>query len=273
MLLSDMHLFESSQYMVDGRIISMNPGGANQVSTLWLRDAQADSAKVVAVGEGRSPFWINNEQFGYIRNVSDIARPVAQELVVASADNLELEPLLTTAVLTEALPERTGSNPLIMQYAIAHPTDENLRLLMAAAQPRDGHLFQINRQTQEIASLFAVDLSRGEHSLGFSPDGRFLAATGTIQQQSTGPVFEDNIFGALHVYDLESGELQTILINTDTFFPSFTFDWSMDGNWLAFTRDNNVIGLLAPAYDHQQTIIHEEGNCTSLAWVNPLPAD
>jgi hypothetical protein len=268
-----MHLFESSQYMVDGRIITLNPGGTNQVSTLWLRDAQADPAEAEAVGEGGSPFWINNEQFGYIRNVPNATRPVLQELVVASIDNLEPEPVLTTAVLTESLPERTGSNSLIMQYAIAHPTDENLLLLMAASQPRDSYLFQLDRQTQEVIPLFPIDLSRGEHSLGFSPDGRFLAATGTIQQETTALVGQNTTFGALHLYNLENGELQTILINTDTFFPSFTFDWSRDGNWLAFTRDNNVIGLLAPAYDYQQMIIHEEGNCTSLAWVNPLPAD
>jgi dipeptidyl aminopeptidase/acylaminoacyl peptidase len=225
------------------------------------------------VGEGGSPFWINNEQFGYIRNVPDATHPVSQELVVASVDNLEPEPVVTTAVLTEALPERTGSNPLIMQYAIAHPTDENLLVLMAASQSYDSHLFQIDRQTREIMPLFPVDLSRGEHSLGFSPDGRFLAATGAIQQDSTSLVGQNNIFGALHLYDLENGELQTILVNTDIFFPSFAFDWSRDGNWLAFTRDSNVIGLLAPAYDYQQMIIHEEGNCTSLAWINPLPAD
>ena len=123
MLLSDMHLFESSQYTVDGRIITLNPGGTNQVSTLWLRDAQADPAEAVAVGEGSSPFWINNEQFGYIRNVPDATRPVQQELVVASVENLEPEPVVTTAVLSEAFPERTGSNPLIMQYALSHHLD------------------------------------------------------------------------------------------------------------------------------------------------------
>ncbi|MAT97396.1 MAG: hypothetical protein CL608_09665 [Anaerolineaceae bacterium] len=273
MLLSDMNLFESAQYMVDGRVITLNPDGNNQVSALWLRDAQAAPAEAVAVGEGGSPFWINNEQFGYIRNVPDATSPVSQELVVASVNDLESETVVTTAVLTEALPEGIGSNPLNMKYAIAHPTDESLLVLMATSRSYDSYLFQINRQTREITPLFPVDLSRGEHSLGFSPDGRFLAATGTIQQDSTSLVGENNIFGALHLYDLESGELQTILVNTDIFFPSFTFDWSMDGNWLAFTRDSNVIGLLAPAYDYQQMIVHEEGNCTSLAWINPLSTD
>ena len=128
----------------------------------------------------------------------------------------------------------------------------------------------VNRQTQETSLLFPLDLSRGEHSLGFSPDGRFLAATGSLWQD-VAQRNESLPFGVLHLFDFETGNQKDILVNTDTFFPAFTFDWSRDGNWLAFTRDNNVISLMAPAYDYQQMIFHEEGNCTSLAWINPLP--
>ena len=126
--------------------------------------------------------------------------------------------------------------------------------------------------TQEVELLFPMDLSRGEHSLGFSPDGRFLVATGTVQQE-TQFSRQGTLFGALLVYDFETGELKSHLTNTDIFFPAFSFDWSLDGNWLAYARDNNVIGLLAPAYDYQRMISHNNGNCTSLSWINPLPSD
>lgn len=273
LLLSDIHLFESTQYRVDGRIIALNlMESAYQSSPLWLRDALAEPAEAVQVGEGSSPFWINNEQFGYIRTMPDESRPVSQELVVASVANLEPQTILKTADLDEIISDRLTRNPLVMQYAIAHPTDENFLILMVSTQARDSYLLLMNRQTQETSVLFSLDLSRGEHSLGFSPDGRFLVATGSLWQD-VAQRDESLFFGVLRLYDFETGNQKNILINTDSFFPAFTFDWSRDGNWLAFTRDSNVISLMAPAYDYQQTIMHEEGNCTSLAWINPLPPD
>ncbi|GJM43155.1 MAG: hypothetical protein DHS20C20_34370 [Ardenticatenaceae bacterium] len=272
MLLTDLHLFESGQYTVDGRIIAINPESFNQVSPLWLRSAAGNAEDAVKIDEGASPFWITNDLFGYIRPVPASSTPSFQEVVVVSTANLEPETVIETTAVRDAIPDNNRNNALIFRYAIAHPTDTDLFLLMASTQANDSYLFQVNRRTQVVTLLFPLDLSRGEHSLGFSPDGRFLVATGTIQQETTSPG-PSLPFGALYLYDLESGELKTILTNTDLFFPAFTFDWSSDGNWLAFSRDNNVIGLLAPAYDYQQMIIHEEGSCTSLAWVNPLPAE
>lgn len=191
-----------------------------------------------------------------------------------SIDDLEPESVIETTAIKELLPETNRSNALAFRYAIAHPTNPDLILLMASTQADDGYLFQVNRISKSVELLFPLDMSRGEHSLGFSPDGRFLVATGAILQETgnTG-VNNRSIFGALHLYNLENGEHQTILTNTDIFFPAFSFDWSLDSNWLAFTRDNNVIGLIAPDYDYQRMILHDEGECTSLSWVNPLPTD
>ncbi|MCA9917810.1 MAG: PD40 domain-containing protein [Anaerolineales bacterium] len=272
MLLTESHLFQSSQYMVDGRIITLNPGNVNPDGPLWLRQTFAEPETAVPVGQGIAPFWLDAEHFGYIRTAPQTDRPFDQELVIALINNLDPEVVLTTDVLTEALPERRVNNPLIMQYAIAHPTDPNILVVMAATQASDGFLFQFNRQTGQATTLFPLDISRGEHSMGFSPDGRFLVATGAFWQDSSQRQ-ENMLFGVMHLYDLETGKHQPILLNTEVFFPAFTFDWSQDGNWLAFTRDNNVIGLLAPAYDYQQTIFHDQGNCVSLAWINPMADD
>ncbi|MBK8901899.1 MAG: hypothetical protein IPM53_11985 [Anaerolineaceae bacterium] len=268
LLLTETHLFESQHYMVDGRFITLNPGNMNPDGTLWLRPAlAAEPESAVPVGEGSSPFWIGNEEFGYIRTTPSFA----QELVTASIDNVEPQVVLTTQALAEALVEQTGY-PLLMQYATAHPTDPHILLVMAAAQNREGYLFQVERQTGDVTLLFPLDVSRGEHSLGFSPDGRFLIASGSWWQDENRRI--DTLpFGVLHLYDLETGDHRTILINNQIYFPAFTFDWSLDGTWLAFIRDDNVIGLVAPAYDYQQMLIHDMGTCTSLAWINPLPSE
>ncbi|MFZ1398463.1 MAG: hypothetical protein WAS33_16285 [Candidatus Promineifilaceae bacterium] len=269
MLLTDSTFFENSQYVVDGRIITFDSGNLNQIGPLWLRQTFDDVETAVSVGQGSSPFWIDNVQFGYLRTVPEAAQPFAQELVIASVGNLEPETVLNTELLTAALPERRGSNPLLMQYAIAHPTDPNILLVMASTQASDGYLFQLNRQSNEVSLLFTLDISRGEHSLGFSPDGRYIVATGAFWEDSSRDQ-EEMLFGVMHLYDLATGEHKPILINNEVLFPAFPFDWSQDGNWLAFTRDDNVIGLLAPAHDYQQMIFHDQGSCISLAWVNPM---
>ncbi len=274
MLLTDLDLFETGQYTVDGRIISLNPEGFNRVASIWLRRAAANADEAIKIDDGFSPFWITDELFGYIRRVSPSSVPSFQEVVIMSIDDLEPESVIEITAVKELVPATSRSNALAFRYAIAHPTNPDLLLLMASTQANDGYLFQVNRITKSAELLFPLDMSRGEHSLGFSPDGRFLVATGAIQQKTANPgINNSTIFGALHLYNLENGEHQTILTNTDIFFPAFSFDWSLDGNWLAFTRDNSIIGLIAPDYDYQQTIIHDEGNCTSLSWVNPLPAD
>ena len=272
MLLTDLNLFESGQFMVDGRIVALDPEGFNQVTAIWLRSAAANPEDAIKIDEGISPFWITDELFGYIRPVSPSSVPSFQEVVLVSTTDLEPQTVIETIAVREAVPENNRSNALIFRYAIAHPTNPNLFILMASTQADDSYLFQVNRLTHEVELLFPLDLSRGEHSLGFSPDGRYLVATGAIQQE-TPSINNRAFFGVLHLYNLENGEHRTILTNSEYFVPAFNFDWSLDGNWLAFARDNNVIGFLAPDYDYQQMVVHDGDTCISLAWVNPLPSD
>ena len=272
LLLTDTNLFESPQYMVDGRIITLNPGSPNQVTDLWLLQAPAEPDERIKVGEGISPFWLTDTLFGFIRSVPQTDLPTSQELVVMGLDDLEAQPVLQTAALQAELPESNRRNPLLMRYAVAHPTNPNQVFVMAATQADDSYIFQVDVATAEVTLLLQLDLSRGEHSLGFSPDGRFLVATGAWWQENNSRI-DTSPFGVLHLVDLETGDQRSIVINNLVYFPSFTFDWSLDGNWLAFIRDDNVIGLIAPAYDYQQMIFKDVGLCTSLAWINPLPTE
>ncbi|GJM41006.1 MAG: hypothetical protein DHS20C20_12880 [Ardenticatenaceae bacterium] len=269
MLLTTNQLFSESQYVVDGRILTLSLDAFDEASAISFRYLADAPETAVVVGEGIAPFWINDEQFGYIRTVTDSTQALSQELVYASVDDPTPVPLLTTDQLLEALPESSNRSFLEMRYAVAHPINPDLLVVMALQQAFDGNLFLLNRQTGEIELLFPLNNSRGEHALGFSPDGRFLVAISAIQPQTSGTAQQNPLFGALFLYDFETNNLQTILVNTDTFLPSFMFDWSRDGNWLAFTRDNGLLGLIAPAYNYQQTILHEFIDCNSLAWINP----
>ncbi len=271
-LLTDKHLFESPHYVVDGRIIAFNAGSMNQTADLWLANAEADPQDSVPIGQGFSPFWLTDTLFGFIHSVPQTDLPIAQELVVMSPDELEPRQVVQTADLQAQIAEPNRQNQLFMRYAIAYPADPNLVLVMAATQSLESYLFQVDIQARAVIMLFQLDLSRGEHALSFSPDGRFLATTGAVWRDANR---SNNAlpFGGLHLYNLETGEHTIMLINNEIFFPTFSFDWSQDGNWLAFLRDSDVIGLYAPDHDYQQMILHDVGSCTSLAWINPLPSE
>lgn len=268
-LLSTLHLFESSQYTVDGRIVMLNPETINAATPLLLSNSLGNQDERTAVGDGLAPFWITKDLFGFIQSAPTNDTPTAQELVIMSTTDLEPEIVVTTTDLQSQLPEDKPRSPLFMRYAVAHPINKDLLIVMASAQSNDSFIFQVNRQTGDVQRLFDLNLSSGEHSLGFSPNGRYLVATGAWQQENFRG--SSSTFGTLHLYDLETAEHQTILTNLDTFFPAFTFDWSADGNWLAFTRDRNAITLIAPAEGYQKTIIHQAGDCAALAWINPRP--
>jgi hypothetical protein len=271
-LLTDRHLFESPHYVVDGRIIAFNAGSMNQTANLWLANAEADPQDSEPIGQGFSPFWLTDTLFGFIYSVPQTDLPIAQELVVMSPDELELRQVVQTADLQAQIPEPNRQNQLFMRYAIAYPADPNLVLVMAATQGLESYLFQVDIQARAVKMLFQLDLSRGEHALSFSPDGRFLTATGAVWQDTTR---SNNTLplGGLHLYNLETSEHKILLVNSEGFFPTFTFDWSQDGTWLAFLRDSNVIGLYAPDHDYQEMILQDVGSCTSLAWINPLPSE
>lgn len=272
LLLTETHLFESPHYLVDGRIVTLSPGVSGEVSNLWLREAQAEPDERVNVGVGLSPFWLTDTTFGFIRSVPQTDLPTSQELVVMGIDDLQAQTVLQTAALQAELPESSRRSPLLMRYAIAHPAVPGQVFVMAATQANDSYIFRVNVATAEVELLLQLDLSRGEHSLGFSPDGRFLMATGSWwQDQNRSSASQP--FGVLNLVNLETGDQRSILINSVVYFPAFTFDWSLDGNWLAFIRDDNTIGLIAPAHDYQQIIRHDVGTCTSLAWINPLPPE
>ena len=275
-LLSDSHLFDNGQYFVDGRIFLLDRQNSTEDKRLLLSNTVDNLDESIEVEEGQAPFWINNEMFGFIQSNSPSDGLTTQSLIVMSRDDLVAQMIVQTADLHSHLPEnqRYDRNLLFMRYVLVHPTDSDRLLLMASTHVSGdrGYLFEINRRTQVVEQLFEIDLSWSGHGIGFSPDGRFLVATGSFQQESR-LRSQNTPLGALHLYDFETGEQQTIITNGDVSLPSFTFDWSLDGNWLAFVRDRNAIGLVAPAYDYQQTIFHDIGDCFSLAWINPLPPE
>lgn len=262
----------------DGRLVLFNNdfqaenvplSRANQVG------APATDGGLPASG-GSAPFWADEQTYGYIQmnNLSGVES--FQQIVLATTTDdgpqdgpqdgphPAPQPLLDTNDLLQAIPEASRPFRLAIRYVLPHPTQPDWLVVMATSRAED-FFFLVNWRENVIEHRLRIAHS-SPHYVGFSPDGRYLIATGAP---------EDSIFAPQNVlvyflHDIAANTTETYLAGAYTSIPAFTFDWSADGRWLAQIMNNGVINLVAPDYDYQTLIVHDNGNCSSLAWVNPV---
>jgi Tol biopolymer transport system component len=125
---------------------------------------------------------------------------------------------------------------------------------------QEAYVFRVDRVTGEIDLRIQSQIQL-YHSLGFSPNGRRLVLMG----------YQDDINGQTTlfvVHDLENDETQTYTSSVDGLMLSPLYDWSADGNWLLFLMNGRVLNMVAPAYNYQLVQLHDQGYCTSMAWIN-----
>lgn len=266
MILQQMQFLENGLLMAaDDRAVLFDTGLYFQNAPLFRSNATAGEESRVALGEGEVgniPFWLDEQTYGYVRSDGDL-REATQALVIASTVDDVAVPVLTAADLLAKIPEDERPFRLSMRYVIPHPTDANL-LLIAATSRSDSYLFLVDLKNNLIENRLRLR-TPVNHIFGFSPDGRYLVATGSTDDDFSGP---GNV-GTFYLHDVTRNETQTFIAGVSSFVPTYNFDWSADGNWLVFILNNGAINLVAPEYDYQHVILHDFGNCSSIAWVNP----
>ncbi|HEX6384050.1 MAG TPA: WD40 repeat domain-containing protein [Anaerolineae bacterium] len=216
----------------------------------------------VKIGQGYAPFWLDESSYGFVR----VASGASQELVVASVSDDISKPLLSSATLGRAIFDGAQSPSLTILYAVAHPASPNLLFIIAKnAQQNDGYIISFERETGRTALRLQLGLEPN-HTLAFSPDGRWLAVTGS----------SDDIIGrgapmpTLYLHDIAANQTRTFITDSSNFAPVSTlFDWSADGQWLLLIMDSGLLDLVALDHDYQRLLQHDFGQCTALAWVNP----
>lgn len=252
----------------DGRqtILTDNnqPGLSGNGQQLFYRgDERGYLRSSVAVGTGISPFWLDNESYGYVRSVSEPA------VVRANFEDFTANVFLSRETLKAAIPTEAPVNALQIIEAVVSPADSDLLFLRVRERSQD-FVLSYRMSTAELTYRFttgplveqfsndADDVNLG--SLSFSPDGRWLTLSATgPNRPGIAPLWQQ------YLYDLESGSLRTL-----SFDPFFVFpeqQWSADSQWLV-RLGSGFLHLSAPAYNYQQVIELPFFDCTNVVWVN-----
>jgi hypothetical protein len=249
----------------DGRVILFNNELQTENSVLYRADNMGgpESLQPLPASGGNGPFWVTNEKYGYVQTVNPSFAESDQQIVLASTADDVPQPLLATSDLLSALPEEIRPFRLSISTVMTHPTQPEWLVVMATSRAED-FIYLVNWQDHIIEYRFHFSHVSPQY-LAFSPDGRYLVATGAPEANFFAP--EEVIAYFLH--DIAANKTQTFMAGSFAFLPAYPFDWSADGRWLAQIMNNGIINLVAPDYNYQTLILHDNGNCTSLAWVNP----
>ncbi|MCB9422923.1 MAG: hypothetical protein H6667_24195 [Ardenticatenaceae bacterium] len=254
-------------FVMNGRTILFDPTFTPDEWPIYRGNSQPPATSLDAltyVGMGYAPFWLDESTFGFIRQIPLSADGNRQELVLMSITDETPQPILLPSQLQLALPEDSSFTVPFIHYVIPHLQQPNLIFVVATGNDRKVYIFSYNVNTDELRFLLETGLGES-HSLGFSPDGRFLVVTGTEDGQQLFYETRNDLF----LYDLDTDQVKMFAgTRPGGFTPANTYDWSADGRWLIIVQENQTMTLAAPAYDYEQFIPNSLGNCTNVVWLN-----
>lgn len=246
-------------------IIFQGPEGPRDYPlTLGAGDATPGSP-LTAIGDGRAPFWLDNQTYGFIRR-ADSGGPIAlseDEIVLAAPGESSPLMIIPASDLYEFLPEVVSTRRLSLGYVATHPQQPN-RLFIVVLDSAEFRsyviVYDLNTRLPEVRLQLLYNLN---HSLSFSPDGRYLVMTG--QDRNTVSPGDNSAMLLLH--DIEANRTIPLLSRLPFFLPSVVFDWTEDSRWLAVALEDDLVGLIAPDEQYTRLLPHSSGACTSVAWL------
>jgi hypothetical protein len=258
-------LLPSNTLVTNGRAIILDTSDRFQPQLLQLGPGQAATlADLVDAGFGYSPFWLDDDTYGYIRSVNSgfLGPHRDQVLMLASVDGGEPQALLETAELEQVLPQADAPRHLMLGYVMPHPTDRELLFIVALDTfGRQAYVFSYDLQAGQPSLRLQLGYE-ANHSLGFSPDGRYLVLTGNQPDPVPG-----NNTGLLLLHDIAANTTTPFATRLPFFVPSVAYDWTQDSETLAMALDDGLLGIVVPAARKAYPVTHPYGTCTSVAWM------
>lgn len=236
--------------------------------SLWRGDALGQPQ--LPLGVALSPFWLDNETYGYVRYDREAGAPSMQ--IAASKVGDDLPQIVMPVARLASLVDETNPPLLFINYVAVNPAHKDQLLLSATtvgASTSKYHIFSARLSTGEAQLLQQFErLPSGYPSLltpaGYppfrlSPDGRWLMTTLLESRSPTTWSFR--------LYDLQQDRPVTV----NTYYPEYPaqfpfYDWTPDGRWLAIVEDG-FLRLIAPGHDYQKLVTHEMANCLFATWV------
>lgn len=249
----------------NGRVIILASDPTFQAQPLAVGPAGATSeSELTPIPDGYSPFWLDDNTYGYIQPIDPFGRGRRsnQALMVNEWGSDEPRPVLTTADLEPLLAEIKTPRDLVLAYVAPHPVDRDLMFVVALDTfSRDAYVFSYDFRSGKTELRLQANYELN-HSLGFSPDGRYLVLTGR-DRSTTLPGDTDAV---LLLHDIAANQTTPFVTRLPFFIASVSYDWTEDSQWLAVAMDDNLVGLIAPAEKAVYPLPHRYGSCTSLAW-------
>lgn len=218
------------------------------------------------IGEGHSPFWLDNETFGYIRDLDPSQgnlNPRQAGIFLGTSLGTEPELIITADELHDQLPPELQSQKWVLRPLYAMPvSDEEAILVINNPNSLHMYLFRWTRADNSFEFMFDIH-SFGTHALSLSPNGRWFAMNGITDDDSR----RSDIRHFVRVYDWQNNTYQDLPFTGNLFFPDYSFDWSADSQWLALNGRFNALTLYAPETDYYELQTHSLGSCGSILWV------
>lgn len=220
--------------------------------------------------DGHSPFWIDNDHYGYARYDRQQGAPF-MEVVVASVGVAEPQVVLTMGDITRML-DLDESAILFINHIVANHSDPDLLLLSATILGVDEgkyHIFSFRISTGEARLLLQLEqpptgysaqlTPAGYSPFRLSPDGRWLMVTYLVNRNPTEWAFE--------LFDLREEEDQQLAVSYPHYPARFPFyDWTPDGRWLVIVEDG-YLRLVAPGSQYERLTPYHFDACYYAAWV------
>ncbi len=226
-------------------------------------------------GAGFTPFWLDDEVFGFVRFAGDRDTGINTEVVLGRIDGDGLKRLFDGSDLAREAGIQFGSVLFVNEVA-PNPADSG-QLVVSSTGIRDYagqyYLFSVKVSDPTVEPEITLEVARSGSQGGvpglmtptgpplflFSPDGRWLAIT----ELKSG---EKETWTVL-AHDLETGTSSQISDSVPAMPGNYPLlDWSSDGQWL-LVADRQFLHLISPARELQEIVAHDFDACSHVVWV------
>lgn len=255
------------------RTVLFNRQANNDARPLYVGDrSQFLEGQPVTIAEelspagiGHAPFWIDNSTIGYVTGEGDPIIQHSSRVMFTAVDQNNPKMLFSLSDMTAEIEGGSSAFRLFwIHYVMVHPDNpDQLFVVVLSTLNRRAYVLTFDRTSNKVRHLMSSGFMVN-HSLGLSPDGRYLILTGTDENDPHAG--EESVL--LQIYDLTRQEILSFLSPTSDFPPFSTYDWSLEGNWLALLLDDNTLGFFAPDQKQLHLIETPPGDCGTPVWIN-----
>ena len=219
----------------------------------------------VQLGNGWSPFWLSNTEFGFLRpqtvNQGGALR-TETHLVTAVAGVDRARMLADNHRIMMAIPPDLRPEVLPLSYAMTSPARNN-HIFIVGSHPPTGDLYLLVLDSNsDTITLIAVlpGLSVAYPPIRFAPDGRWLTINAFLR---------DGTRSLFWLYNIDEEKVQTFYFPLIENQPigQWLPHWTVDGHWLLLPQGDHL-AVFRPDSGYQNRHYYEDDlHCTAAVWV------